>query len=150
MEIFVNGISEGIAARGIPLPTDENQIWAVIDMYGACQQISVQNQQCEHHPEGIAARGITLPRPSRLPTNETDWVLPEDIQQQEVESDGQGSMVSTDFTCQTDFTSSGKPVRKYSQLSNTKIVILSIIRSFTWEKFRILESIAKSWLQQFC
>ena len=102
MEIFVNGHSEGIVARGIPLPTDENPIWAVIDMYGACQQISVQNQPVRTSP-------------SRLPTNETDWVLPDDLHQQDVESDGQGSMVSTDFTCQTDFTSSGKPViRKFS------------------------------------
>ena len=88
MEIFVNGISEGIAARGIPLPSEENKIWAVIDMYGACQQISVHNQQ----------------PPSE---DSADWVLPEDLQQQEIESDGQGSMVSTDFTCQTDLTSSG-------------------------------------------
>ena len=91
MEIFVNGISEGIAARGIPLPSEENKIWAVIDMYGACQQISVHNQP---------------------PVSEADWELPQDIQQQEIESDGQGSMVSTDFTCQTDFTSSGKTFSK--------------------------------------
>ena len=37
MEIFVNGQSEGIAATN--LPTD--QVWAVVDLYGACQQITV-------------------------------------------------------------------------------------------------------------
>ena len=132
MEIFVNGHSEGIAARGIPLPTDENQIWAVIDMYGACQQISVQNQPVRTSP-------------NRLPTNETDWVLPDDLQQQDVESDGQGSMVSTDFTCQTDFTSSGKLAKIFTQ--NLNLIILSIIRSFTRKKFRIIESITKSWLK---
>ena len=100
MEIFVNGISEGIAARGIPLPSEENKIWAVIDMYGACQQISVHNQ----------------PPPSE---DSADWVLPEDLQQQEIESDGQGSMVSTDFTCQTDLTSSGN-------ISEPSFLLLSI------------------------
>lgn len=144
MEIFVNGISEGIAARGIPLPSEENKIWAVIDMYGACQQISVHNQQ---------------------PVSEADWELPQDIQQQEIESDGQGSMVSTDFTCQTDFTSSGKSIflfkalagqKKLFVLPNTgilhyriKSIIFSIIRSFTWKKFRIIQSIAESWSEQF-
>ena len=39
MEIFVNGQSEGIAA--INLPVDETDIWAVVDLYGACQQITV-------------------------------------------------------------------------------------------------------------
>jgi len=136
MEIFVNGISEGIAARGIPLPSEENKIWAVIDMYGACQQISVHNQQ---------------------PPSEDgpDWVLPEDLQQQEIESDGQGSMVSTDFTCQTDLTSSGTIFELEFLLdsleSDFSNFILSIIRRFAPSKFqfRIIQSVNKSWSEQF-
>ena len=90
MEIFVNGISEGIAVRGIPLPSEENKIWAVIDMYGACQQISVHN----------------LAPDMRNPIDILLGDQPISIDHIEGESDEQESMVSTDFTCQTDFTGS--------------------------------------------
>jgi len=125
MEIFVNGISEGIAAREIPLPSEENKVWAVIDMYGACQQISVHNEQ---------------------PPNEADWILPENlhpipdietrnrIQQQEIESDGQGSMVSTDFTSPTDFTSSASSEvslhRSFNSESSNPLINLGPSSSF--------------------
>lgn len=38
LEIFINGESEGYAVQHVPL---EKDIWAVVDMYGTCQQISV-------------------------------------------------------------------------------------------------------------
>ena len=38
LEIFINGESEGYAVQNVPL---HNDIWAVVDMYGTCQQISV-------------------------------------------------------------------------------------------------------------
>ena len=38
MQIYINGDFEGICARGIPADV---ATWAVIDMYGTCQQISV-------------------------------------------------------------------------------------------------------------
>ena len=41
LEIFVNGVSEGIAATNIPLDRD---VWAVVDMYGTCQQISIADE----------------------------------------------------------------------------------------------------------
>ena len=41
LEIFVNGASEGIAATDIPLDRD---VWAVVDMYGTCQQISIVDE----------------------------------------------------------------------------------------------------------
>jgi neuralized-like protein 4 len=36
MHVFVNGVDQGPAASGIP-----HRVWAVIDMYGKCAQVTV-------------------------------------------------------------------------------------------------------------
>ena len=38
LELFINGQSEGFAASGIPTDCPS---WAVVDMYGTCQKISI-------------------------------------------------------------------------------------------------------------
>jgi len=36
LHIFINGVDQGPAASGIP-----QRVWAVIDMYGKCAQVTV-------------------------------------------------------------------------------------------------------------
>jgi len=46
LHLYVNGVDQGVAASGVPSP-----VWAVVDMYGKCAQVTVV-EHTEPHTQG--------------------------------------------------------------------------------------------------
>ncbi|EEC01382.1 neuralized, putative, partial [Ixodes scapularis] len=64
LQFFVNGRSQGVAARRLP-----PRVYAVVDLYGKCAQVSIVDGEAREHPSAeIRAEMAFLPPPPQFQT----------------------------------------------------------------------------------